>query len=88
MDEEHYKLEIKSLEEAIFHLEEDLDDAQDECRNLEREISRLEEQSLEWDVEFQEILLDYYKAIQRGDSGAVESMYVKDALQARGRDLI
>ena len=74
--------EIADLEGVIVDLERELNQANTEIDHLEGELSDCMNNDLH------DALLDFYKAIKRGDSGCVETMYVEDALRSNQMDTI
>ena len=74
--------EIADLEGEIADLENDLNQANIEIDYLEGELSDC------MNNELPDALLDFYKAIKRGDSGCAEAMYVEDALRSNQMDTI
>lgn len=74
--------EIADLEGVIIDLENELNQANIEIDHLEDELSDCMNNDLH------DALLDFYKAIKRGDSGCAEAMYVEDALRSNQMDTI
>ena len=79
---ERLECEIADLEGVIADLENELNQANIEIDHLEGELTDLTSDDLP------DALLDFYKAIKRGDTGTPETMYVEDALRAKGMDTI
>lgn len=79
---EELQSEIVDLEGVIADLENELNQANSEIDHLEGELSDCMNNDLP------DALLDFYKAIKRGDTGTPEAMYVEDALRAAGKDTI
>ena len=79
---ENLELVISDLEMTICDLENELNQANSEIDYLEDELTDLTSDDLP------DALLDFYKAIKRGDTGTPETMYVEDALRAKGMDTI
>lgn len=74
--------EVADLEGVIVDLENELNQANIEIDHLEGELSDCMNNDLP------DALLDFYKAIKRGDSGCAEAMYVEDALRSNKMDTI
>ena len=74
--------EIADLEGVIIDLENELNQANIEIDHLEGELSDC------MNNELPDALLDFYRAIKRGDSGCAEAMYVEDALRSNQMDTI
>ena len=79
---ERLECEIADLEGVIADLENELNQANSEIDHLEDELTDFTSNDLP------DVLLDFYKAIKRGDDGKVEAMYVETALRANGMDTI
>lgn len=79
---ERLECEVADLEVVIMGLENELNQANIEIDHLECELTDLTSNDLP------DALLDFYKAINRGDDGKVEAMYVETALRANGMDTI
>jgi uncharacterized coiled-coil protein SlyX len=88
------------MEEKLAHLEDYTSELETEVEDLNDEISRLESQiyDLQRDIDemtdlqplgdVQDSLLDFYKAIKRGDSGGAETIAVEFAMHRAKMDLI
>ena len=79
---ERLRGEVADLEGVIVDLENELNQANIEIDHLEGELSDC------MNNELPDALLDFYRAIKRGDSGCAEAMYVEDALRSNQMDTI